>query len=55
MIILLIIGIAGLLLCGLYWLEGAALMMTIWGIIAIVCIVIYVVNYITNKIDKAKR
>lgn len=55
MIILLIIGIAGLLLCGLYWLEGSALMMTIWAVIAIVCIVIYLINYVTNKIDKARQ
>lgn len=55
MIIVLIIGIAGLLLCGLYALEGSALMMTIWGIVAIVCIVAYLINYITNKIDKARQ
>ena len=55
MIILFIIGLAALGLVGLYWLEGSASMMTVWGIIAIVCLAIYFVNFISNKIEKSKQ
>ena len=55
MIILFIIGLSALGLVGLYWLEGSASMMTVWGIIAVVCLGIYLVNFIGNKIEKSKE
>lgn len=52
MIILFIVGLAALGLVALYWLEGSASMMTVWGIVAIIGIGSYLINMIRNKLDK---
>lgn len=52
MVMLLIIGLAGLGLAALYLLEGSAAMIALWGGIGIVCIGAYLINLIRTKIDK---
>lgn len=49
MVMLLIIGLAGLGLAGLYLLEESAAMVAFWGILGIVCICAYLVNLIRSK------
>lgn len=52
MVMLLIIGLAGLGLAGLYLLESSATMVAFWGILGIVCICAYLVNLICTKTAK---
>ena len=49
MVILLIVGLVGLCLAGLYVLEGATSMVLLWGAIGIACIGVYLVNIVKNK------
>lgn len=50
MIFLLIIGLVGLCLAGLYLLESATSMVLLWGVIGVVCIVAYLVSFVGNKV-----
>lgn len=52
MVMLLIIGLAGLGLAGLYWLEGSAAMLTLWGAIGVVCVGAYLINMLRTKLSK---
>lgn len=52
MVMLLIIGLAGLGLAGLYWLEGSAAMLTLWGAIGVACVGAYLINMLRTKLSK---
>lgn len=51
MIILLILGIVCAILAGLKILEGISLSVIVYAVVAVVCIVVYLISVIQKKLE----
>ena len=52
MVILLILAIVFAMLVGLKFLEGISLSLIIYAVASIVCLVIYLINFVQKKIEE---